>query len=80
MYGLQAIKMEELIFLHFFRFNDTVSNTFHDFINEKIVLTENLIIQYNSLIDEMKSYLALSPLEKKEVKNMEYEVNISLFS
>ncbi|RGC13087.1 MerR family transcriptional regulator [Enterocloster citroniae] len=60
--------------------NMKTQEDFHDFVNEKIVLTENLIIQYSSLIDEMKSYLALSPLEKKEVKNMEYEVNISELS
>lgn len=53
---------------------------FHDFINEKIVLTEHLIMKQQAFIDEMKSYLALAPLTDKEDKNMEYEVSITELS
>ena len=60
--------------------NMRTQEDFNDFINEKIVLTENLIIQHKSVIDEMKSYLSLTPLEKKEVENMKYEVNITELS
>ena len=53
--------------------NMRTQEDFNDFINEKIVLTENLIMQHKSVIDEMKSYLSLRPLEKKEVENMKYK-------
>ena len=45
--------------------NMRTQEDFNDFINGKIVLTENLIMQHKSVIDEMKSYLSLTPLEKK---------------
>ena len=53
--------------------NMRTQEDFNDFINEKIVLTESLIMQHKSVIDEMKSYLSLRPLEKKEVENMKYK-------
>lgn len=53
---------------------------FYDFINEKIVLTEHLVMKQKAFIDEMKSHLALAPLTDKEDKNMEYEVSITELS
>ena len=47
--------------------NMRTQEDFNDFIMEKIILTENSIKEQHNLIAEMKAYLALSPLENKEV-------------
>lgn len=55
--------------------NMRTQEDFNDFIMEKIILTENSIKEQHNLIAEMKAYLALSPLENKEVIDMCYEVS-----
>lgn len=55
--------------------NMKTQEDFNDFIMEKIILTENFIKGQPNLIIEMKAYLALSPLENKEVIDMRFEVS-----
>lgn len=87
-YNAEDIKKAEFIsWLRKFNFSimemkDVLSNMktqedFNDFIVEKISLVEKNIKEQQSLIKEMKTYLILSPLENKEVKNMCYKVNFT---
>lgn len=57
--------------------NMKTQEDFHDFIMEKIALTEKAIQKQQASIADMKTYLALSPLENKEVKNMCYKINLT---